>query len=119
MEGCPPGLPVQQDGAARCPLSRQQERVLELVALGLATNAIARQMFLSPQAVNYHLTRMFARYGVTSRAGLVARAYHEGSLSVGAWPPAHACPEDCVTPKVDASPDSTQQVAGSDTERLG
>ena len=55
-------------------LSKREVQVLALVARGLGTADIARQLYLSPNTVKYHLKRLFAALGATSRAELVAKA---------------------------------------------
>jgi Bacterial regulatory proteins, luxR family len=61
--------------------------VLELLASGLSTQTIAAEMWVSPQAVSYHLGNMYAKFGCNNRAGLVGRAFVAGVLSAEEWPP--------------------------------
>jgi DNA-binding CsgD family transcriptional regulator len=63
-------------------------RVLQFVALGLTSREIAERLWVSRQAVTYHIGNLFMKLRVDSRAGLVARAYATGILSPGTWPPA-------------------------------
>jgi DNA-binding CsgD family transcriptional regulator len=63
-------------------------RVLQLVALGLTSREIAEALWVSRQAVTYHIGNLFMKLRADSRAGLVARAYAVGILSPGRWPPA-------------------------------
>jgi DNA-binding NarL/FixJ family response regulator len=53
-------------------LSRREREVAELVARGLTNKRIAEEMFVSAKTVEDHLTRAFAKLGVSSRAGLAA-----------------------------------------------
>jgi len=53
--------------------SREQE-VLRLVAEGLSSKSIARQLFLAPSTVNYHLKSVFNKLGADTRAQAVAVA---------------------------------------------
>jgi DNA-binding CsgD family transcriptional regulator len=69
-------------------------RVLQLVALGLTSREIAVRLWVSRQAVTYHIGNLFMKLRADSRAGLVARAYAIGVLAPGAWPP--VVDADCV-----------------------
>lgn len=62
-------------------------RVLQLVALGLSSREIASRLWVSRQAVTYHIGNLFMKLHADSRAGLVARAYTVGVFSPGVWPP--------------------------------
>ena len=62
-------------------------RVLQLVALGLPSREIASRLWVSRQAVTYHIGNLFMKLDADSRAGLVARAYALGIFSPGVWPP--------------------------------
>ena len=68
-------------------LNSRQVEILEHLATGARTSRIAAALYLSPQAVSYHITQMLTQFGVESRTGLVARAYHYGVLDVNHWPP--------------------------------
>ncbi|MGZ4677593.1 MAG: response regulator [Acidimicrobiia bacterium] len=61
--------------AATVDLTRREREVLALVAAGLANKLIARRLGISEKTVKAHLTRVFARIGVTDRtqAALWAR----------------------------------------------
>jgi DNA-binding CsgD family transcriptional regulator len=63
-------------------------RVLQLVALGLTSREIAERLWVSRQAVTYHIGNLLMKLRADSRAGLVARAYAMGVLAPGTWPPA-------------------------------
>lgn len=68
-------------------LTPRERQVLELLAEGLATRRIAEDLFVSQQAVTYHVGNLLAKFGCENRAGLVARAYVFGYLDPAAWPP--------------------------------
>ncbi|HEX6346051.1 helix-turn-helix transcriptional regulator [Umezawaea sp.] len=53
--------------------SPRQNEVLLLVAEGLSSKEIARRLAISPKTVESHLQRLFDRYGVRNRAGLIAK----------------------------------------------
>lgn len=61
--------------------------VLELVAMGHSTQEIAAILFVSRQAVAYHIGNLLRKFQAANRAGLTARAYVSGVLSVHHWPP--------------------------------
>jgi DNA-binding CsgD family transcriptional regulator len=84
----PAGFPLSLDGSFRRPhLTGRELDVLELLASGLSTQKIAEALWVSPQAVSYHLGNMYAKFGCENRAGLVARAFVARVLSVEEWPP--------------------------------
>jgi DNA-binding CsgD family transcriptional regulator len=68
-------------------LSSREAEVLALVAEGLATADIAGALFMSRQAVTYHLGNLFGKFSCGNRAGLVSRAYVLGFLDPTSWPP--------------------------------
>ena len=51
-----------------------------LLAEGLTSKAIGRQLFIAPSTVAYHLTSIFNKLGVESRAQAVAVAARHGLL---------------------------------------
>jgi DNA-binding NarL/FixJ family response regulator len=59
-------------------LSEREQEVLRLVAEGLTSKAIARQLFLSPRTVDHHVTSIFNKLAVDTRAQAVAVAAREG-----------------------------------------
>jgi len=71
--------PTPNGGTER--LTVREREVLELLALGRNTNAIAAELFISPKTVSTHLQRILAKLGVHSRAEAVAVAYREGLLA--------------------------------------
>lgn len=55
-------------------LTPREKDVLELVCDGLTSKAIAHELGISEQAVKAHVSRLFRKFGVTNRAGLVQAA---------------------------------------------
>jgi DNA-binding CsgD family transcriptional regulator len=51
--------------------------VTRLVARGLATDAIAARLYLSPWTVQDHLKAIFEKVGVSTRGELVARLFFD------------------------------------------
>jgi len=68
--------------APRRRLSPRERQIAALVAQGLPTKAIARQLGISIWTVSTHLRRVYARFGVSSRAAMVARLFEEGHLEL-------------------------------------
>jgi DNA-binding NarL/FixJ family response regulator len=61
-------------------LSTREEEVLRLVAEGLTNKEIAHQLIVTENTVKTHVTSLFNKLGVDSRARAVAVAAHEGFL---------------------------------------
>lgn len=94
-----PGAVPARRGEAWEVLTQTEQQIAELAAEGLTNQQIARQVFLSPHTVNYHLRRIFRKLGITSRVELVKILY---------WPDARArvrCGDDstegCGDPRTD------------------
>lgn len=81
----PSGAPTDLEPVARV--------ILERIAAGETTSAIARTVDLTVDGVNYHVSRLGRRLGAGNRTALVARAYVLGVLDVSAWPPRVADPK--------------------------
>ena len=56
-------------------LTVREVEVLRLIAAGMSNNEIAGQLFLSAKTVSRHLSNIFTKIGVTSRAGATAFAF--------------------------------------------
>jgi pimeloyl-ACP methyl ester carboxylesterase/DNA-binding CsgD family transcriptional regulator len=59
-------------------LSARERQVLELIAHGLGNDEIAAHLFLSTKTVRNHITRIFAKADVTTRAQAIALARDAG-----------------------------------------
>jgi len=68
-------------------LSKVDARILEGIAAGDSSQRIAGRLYLSRQAVEYHVCTMLRQFGVGKRAALVSKAYSLGVLEPGVWPP--------------------------------
>jgi len=65
-------------------LTAQELRVARAVASGLSNREVAARLYLSPKTVEYHLSSVFAKLGVSSRHQLTARIHRR---DVPAIPP--------------------------------
>lgn len=74
------GRELSRGGARRSfpALSEREEEVLDLVARGLDNSAIARRLIVSEKTVRNHVSKVFTKLGVASRAEAVARARDAG-----------------------------------------
>jgi DNA-binding NarL/FixJ family response regulator len=72
-------------GADRC--TEREFLVLCLIAEGFTNAEIACRLYISRQSVALHVTQLLRTLGARSRAELVARAYCDGILPLGIWPP--------------------------------
>lgn len=64
-------------------LSRRQRQVLDLLAQGLRTRDIARQLAISEKTVKAHLTGLFRKLGVSNRCAAVCFALRRGLVRAG------------------------------------
>src|SRR4029079_14869299 len=64
--------------SAPCGLSAREVEVLRLIAAGYANKAIARELFLSEKTVSRHVSNIFAKIGLSSRASATAFAFEQG-----------------------------------------
>ncbi|TCN42241.1 AAA ATPase-like protein [Rhodococcus sp. SMB37] len=58
-------------------LTPQERAVATLVAAGHTNKEVAGELFLSVKTVQYHLTRVYAKFGIRSRSELAARFRQE------------------------------------------
>lgn len=75
--------PVSDTGNAGVPpelveLTSRERDVLRLIAVGKTNDAIAAELFISPRTVTTHITRAYAKLGLTNRAEAVALALRAG-----------------------------------------
>lgn len=62
------------------PLTEREREVLRLVAQGQSNKDIARQLVITTSTVNYHLTSIFNKLGVDTRAQAVAVTAQQGFI---------------------------------------
>jgi DNA-binding NarL/FixJ family response regulator len=63
-------------------LSRREIEVLRLLGEGLTNKKIGERLFISPKTVEHHLSRIYSKLDVTTRAE--AATYAARHLDVGA-----------------------------------
>jgi DNA-binding CsgD family transcriptional regulator len=59
-------------------LTPTERQVVRLVTAGLRNDAIAKRMYVAPGTVKNHVSHIFTKLGVDSRAELVAEALRRG-----------------------------------------
>ncbi|HUG49465.1 MAG TPA: response regulator transcription factor, partial [Terrimesophilobacter sp.] len=60
------------------PLTPRETDVLRLVSAGHTNRVIARELFLSEKTVARHISNIFVKLGLSSRAAATAYAYEHG-----------------------------------------
>jgi DNA-binding NarL/FixJ family response regulator len=76
-------LPLQQFAMAKNPLeqlSSRQREILQLLAEGQTTKAIAQVLNLSPKTIEYHRTQLMERLNIFDIPGLVRFALRSGLI---------------------------------------
>ena len=98
-------VPQKQRAALRtpegqvAPLTEREQEILRRMARGLATTAIAEQLFISPVTVRNHIARILSKLDVHTKLAAVAFAYRNGLLTPeGGSLPTHAS-EECAAEK--------------------
>jgi DNA-binding CsgD family transcriptional regulator/tetratricopeptide (TPR) repeat protein len=74
----PAPMPAMARAGFPAGLTAREVAVLRLVAQGLSDAAIARQLVISPRTVNAHLTHIYAKLDVASRAAATRFAVEHG-----------------------------------------
>jgi DNA-binding NarL/FixJ family response regulator len=74
------GEPGLSAPAARGGLSTREVEVLRLIATGKTNRAIAEELYLSEKTVARHVSNIFAKLSLSSRAAATAYAYENGLL---------------------------------------
>ena len=66
------GATTQETGSVLDLLSNAERQVAERVALGLTSRQIAAELFISPRTVDAHLTHIYRKLDINTRAKLAA-----------------------------------------------
>jgi DNA-binding NarL/FixJ family response regulator len=72
------GVPQGERGPALPDLTAREREILDLLASGMRTQAIADRLYLSPKTVSNNLTTIFAKLEVADRTAAVIRARESG-----------------------------------------
>ncbi|WP_416673251.1 response regulator transcription factor [Egbenema bharatensis] len=59
-------------------LTDREQQILELIAQGLSNTQISEQLVLSPKTVKNHITHIFSKMQVKSRAAAIVQAREAG-----------------------------------------
>ncbi len=76
--GQPPGPLPRPAG-----LSERECEVLGLIARGMATKQVARQLGISPKTCDHHIQRLYRKTGLSTRAGATLFALEHGLIRPG------------------------------------
>lgn len=74
----PPSADDVGHAAGAGPLTARETEVVRLVAAGLSNRDIAAELFISEKTVARHLSNIFTKLGLASRAAATAYAYRHG-----------------------------------------
>jgi len=63
-------------------LTPSEQRIVEMIVLGLNNKMIADRLYISENTVKSHLKNIFGKLGVNDRSQVVAVAYKRGFVSL-------------------------------------
>ena len=72
------GGPIKTGPKRRTALTRREDEVLDLLALGLSNAEIADRLFISPKTAEHHVGRILSKLGLRSRAEVAAFVARRG-----------------------------------------
>lgn len=67
--------------AALVTLTRREKQIIRLVARGLSNKSVARLLVISDSTVEFHLRRIYRKWGVRNRTSAVVVAIRHGVIS--------------------------------------
>jgi DNA-binding NarL/FixJ family response regulator len=73
-----PTVPADSSEPALLDLTARERAVLDLIAQGLDNAQIAERLVVSPKTVRNHITSIFSKLGITTRAQAIVRARDAG-----------------------------------------
>lgn len=76
----PAAAPPRRTASFPAGLTAREVEILRLVAQGLTDAQVARQLVISPRTVNWHLTSIYSKLGVSSRAAATRFALEQHLL---------------------------------------
>lgn len=74
------GTPRSRAGEAGGRLTAQEAQIARLARDGLSNSEIGARLVISPRTVEYHLHKVFAKLGISSRRHLATALSHEPGL---------------------------------------
>jgi DNA-binding CsgD family transcriptional regulator len=74
------GSQLREEAHPTCALTGRELQVLRLIASGKTNKAIARDLSLSERTIDRHVSNIFAKLNVASRAAATAFAYEHGLI---------------------------------------
>jgi DNA-binding NarL/FixJ family response regulator len=76
------GVKISRSGLSEPTLTTREQQIVRCIVDGRTNDEIGAKLSISKRTVEGHLSRLFARQGVASRAELASRAVIEGWLDV-------------------------------------
>ena len=76
-------LSTKRSGPSVTPLTTREAEVVRLVSTGATNRLIAHELFLSEKTVARHLSNIFTKLDLSSRAAVTAYAYEHGLAGAG------------------------------------